>query len=151
MLLLIPLTWNRLWVFGDNYRLWNDAALLLPNEQVAGADRIFFNRAQAQAVAQKWNEAAADFERVVALSPQLAPVRYQLGTAYLNLQRFQDAIAQFDAGIAIAPGEGRQYFGKGMALMGLHQSVQAQQQLKKGCELGEQTACMVAGWMQPKK
>lgn len=150
-MLLLPLAWNRLWVFGDNYRLWNDAALILQNEQVAGADRIFFNRAQAQAVVHNWKEAAADFERVVVISPQLAPVRYGLGMAYLNLQRFQDAIAQFDAGIAIAPNDGRQYFGKGKALMRLHQKEQAQQQLKKGCELGDQMSCLMAGWMQPKK
>ena len=47
-LLLAPLAVNRLWVFADNYRLWNDAALLLPNDRVAGADRIFFNRGQAE-------------------------------------------------------------------------------------------------------
>jgi len=150
-LLLLPLAWNRLWVFGDNYRLWNDAALLLPDERVAGADRIFFNRGQAQAEAHDWKGAAADFERVAAISPQLAPVHYQLGMAYVNLQRFQDAITQFDAGILIAPKDGRQYFGKGLALMRLHQSVQSQQQMKQGCELGEPAACIMAGFMQPKK
>lgn len=151
VVLLLPLAWNRLWVFGANYRLWNDAALLLPNEQVAGADRIYFNRGQAQAAAQKWNEAASDFERVVALSPQLAPVRYQLGMAYLNLARFEEALVQFDAGITIAPNDGRQYLGKGLALMRLHQREKAHQQLTKGCELGEQTSCMVVGFLQQKK
>lgn len=151
VLLLLPLAWNRLGVFGDNYRLWNDAALLLPNEQAAGADRIFFNRGQAQAAAHEWHEAAADFERVVALSPQLAPVRSELGMAYLNLGRFEEALAQFDAGIAIAPDDGKQYFGKGLALMRLHQSLQAQQQMKKGCELGESMACLMAGSMRAKK
>ena len=150
-MLLLPLAWNRLWVFSDTYRLWNDAALLLPNERVAGADRIFFNRGQAQAAAKEWDEAAADFERVAALSPQLAPVRYQLGTAYLNLDRFQEALTQFDAGIAIDPKDGRQYMGKGLALMRLKQKSQSHEQFKIACEMGEQTACMLAGWMQPKK
>lgn len=151
VLLLLPLAWNRLGVFGDNYRLWNDAALLLPNEQVSGADRIFFNRGQAQAAAHEWREAAADFQRVVALSPQLAPVRAELGMAYLNLGRFGEALAQFDAGLEIAPNDGRLYFGKSLALMRLHQSPQAQQQMKKACELGEQIACMMVGLMQTKK
>lgn len=150
-LLLLPLAWNRLWVFGDNYRLWNDAALLLPNEHASGADRIFFNRGQAKAAALEWNEAAADFERVVAISPQLAPVRYELGMAYLNLGRIEEALVQFDAGIELAPDNASQYLGKGMALLRLHQRVQALELLKKGCELGEQTACMMAGFMQPKK
>ncbi len=30
---LVPLSWNRLWVLADDCRLWNDAALLLPNER----------------------------------------------------------------------------------------------------------------------
>ena len=150
-LLLLPLAWNRLWVFGDNFRLWNDAAILLQNDHVAGADRIFFNRGQALAAAQEWQSAATDFEKVAELSPKLAPVRYQLGMAYLNLQRFQDANEQFDAGIEIAPTEGRQYFGKGLALMRLHQSMLAQQQFRKGCNLGEQTACMLVGFLQKKK
>lgn len=151
ILILLPLSWNRLWVFGDNYRLWNDAAVLMQNDEVAGADRIFFNRAQAFAVAHKWKEAAKDFERVAAISPQLAPVHYQLGMAYLNLDRFEDALVQFDIGLSIAPHDGRQYLGKGLALMKLHQSPQAQQQMRRGCELGDQTACMMAGFIQPKK
>ncbi|HEU0188178.1 MAG TPA: hypothetical protein VFR06_09830, partial [Gallionellaceae bacterium] len=54
---------NRLWVFADSYRLWNDAAMLLPNERAPGADRIFFNRGQAAERLGKWEDATADFER----------------------------------------------------------------------------------------
>lgn len=151
VILLVPLSWNRLWVFADNYRLWNDAALLLPNERVAGADRIFYNRGQASAAAHQWESAATDLQRVVAISPQLVPVRYALGMAYLNLARYQEAIAQFDAGIALKPDDARLYFGKGLALMKQHDGDQAQQQLKKACELGEVTSCMLAGWMKSKK
>ncbi len=151
VLLLAPLSWNRLWVFADNYRLWNDAALLLPDERTAGADRIFYNRAQAAGNMQKWDEAAADYQKVVALSPQLSPVRYAMGMAYVNLGRYQEALVQFDAGIALKPDDGRLYFGKGLSLMRLKASGQAQQQMKKACELGEQTACMMTGWMNGKK
>jgi hypothetical protein len=150
-LLLLPLTWNRLWIFGDKYRLWNDAAIQLSNEHVSGADRIFFNRGQAQAVAHNWGEAVTDFKRVVALSPQLAPVHYELGMAYLNLGDGKEALAQFNESIAINQFDGRYYFGKGLALMKLHQLKLAQQQLQKSCELGEQTACMIAGFSQPVK
>jgi len=148
VILLGALAANRLWVFADDYRLWNDAARLLPDERVAGASRIFYNRGQAEAKAERWDEAAADFQRVAAQSPQLAPVRYALGTAYLHQERFQDAVAQFDAGIAINPNDGRLYFGKGQALLRLHAHAQARQQIIKACDLGVAGACMVAGWMQ---
>ena len=147
VLLLTSFAWNRLWVFADSYRLWNDAALLLTNEQVVGADRIFFNRAQSQAAVKDWKGAAADFERVVEISPQLAPVRYQLGMAYLNLARFEEALAQFNVGTSIAPDDGRQYTGKGMALMRMHQSEQARQQMRKGCELGDDLGCTLVSWL----
>lgn len=150
VMMLVPLAWNRLWVFGDNYRLWNDAAALLPNERVMGADRIFYNRGQALATRHQWDAAAKDFQRVVAISPQLAPVHYELGMAYVNLKRSQEAINQFDAGIAIDQNDGRLYFGKGLSLMQLHEKEQAHQQMKKSCELGNGVACMMVGWMQNK-
>lgn len=150
VVMLIPLAWNRLWVFGDNYRLWNDAAVLLPNEHAAGADRIFYNRGQALATRHQWDAAAKDFQRAIAISPQLAPVRYELGMAYVNLKRDQEAIKQFDTGIAIDPNDARLYFGKGLSLMRLHEKAQANQQMRKSCELGNDAACMMAGWMQNK-
>lgn len=149
-ILLVPLAWNRLWVFGDNYRLWNDAALLLPNEKIAGANRIFYNRGQASAALHKWDAAAKDFQRVVAISPELAPVRYELGMAFVNLKLNHEAIKQFDAGIAIDPNDARLFFGKGLSLMQLHEKEQAHQQMKKACEQGYDPACMIAGWMQNK-
>lgn len=151
VLLLVPLSWNRLWVFADNYRLWNDAALLLPDERVAGADRIFYNRGQAEAAMRKWEDAIADFQRVVTLSPQLAPVRYALGAAYLNSGRYQDALAQFDAAIALKPDEASHYYVKGLALKRLHEDEQAMQQMKKSCELKNMMACMVVQMASVKK
>ena len=151
VLLLVPLAWNRLLTFSNNYRLWNDAALLLPNERVAGADRIFYNRGQAEAAAHQWEPAAADFERAVAISPRLAPIRNELGKAYLNLAHYPEALAEFNAGIALQPDDGRLYFGKGLALMRQGLGEQAQQQMQKACELRNEVACMVAGWMQQKK
>lgn len=150
-LLLVPLAWNRLGTFSDNYHLWNDAALLLRSDSASGADRIFYNRGQALAVEHKWEEAIADFKRAVAQSPQLAPLRYPLGMAYVNARQYREAIAQFDAGLAIKPDDAQAYYGKGLALMGLHEGEQALQQMRRGCELGSETACMMAAWSQQKK
>jgi tetratricopeptide (TPR) repeat protein len=149
-LLMLPLAWNRLWVFADNYRLWNDAALLLSQEDEPGADRIFFNRGQAESKVGRWTEAEKDFQRTVTLSPQLDLLRYEWGIALLNLGRYQEALAQFDVGITLAPERGKQYLGKGLALMRLHEAIPAQLQFKKACELGENSACMLAGWMKNK-
>ena len=151
VLLMLPLAWNRLWVFSDNYQLWNDVVLLLPGEKVAGADRIYFNRGQAHENLKEWKAAGEDFERVIAISPRLAPVYYHLGMAYLHQKRFEEALAQFDFSIAIDPKDARQYTGKALALMSLHQSAESRKQVEKGCELGDSTACMLYGIMGQKK
>lgn len=151
VLLLAPLAWNRLGTFSDNYRLWNDAALLLRSDSAPGADRIFYNRGQALAAEHKWEEAIADYQRTAALSPQLAPVRRALGMAHVSARQYREAIAQFDAGLAIQPDDAQAYFGKGLALMGLHEREQALQQMRRGCELGSEAACMMAAWSQQQK
>ena len=147
MLLLTAFSWNRLWVFSDNYRLWNDAALLLPSEQAAGADRIFFNRGEAADLAHKWDAAVADYQRAVALSPQLAPMRYALGLAYAKSGRYREAITQFDVVISFQPDVALGYYVKGLSLIQLHERDQALVQLRKSCDLGNEKACMMAGQM----
>jgi hypothetical protein len=143
LLVLIPLSWNRLWVFDDTFRMWDDAARLLQNERVAGADRIYFNRGQAELAAQKWQEAALDFERAAAISPQLEPIRFNLGVAYANLGRYEEALAEFDSAIAIDASDSRVYYAKGMTLRGMGRIEEAKQQMKKSCELDNSTACLV--------
>ncbi len=143
VLMLVPLAANRLWVFADSYRLWNDAVLLLPNERVAGADRIYFNRGQAAAGRNKLDDAIADFERAAAISPQYAPVRFQLGWTYAVKGRYQDAMAQFDASIADDPGFSSAYYGKAMLLKMRHEDKQAAEMMAKSCELKHAIACLI--------
>lgn len=143
LILLVPLAWNRLWVFGNTFRLWNDAALLLKTERVAGADRIFFNRGQGLMEERKWEEAAKDFERSAAISPKLEPGRYGLGMAYSNSGRYQDAVDQFEAAISIQPNDGRAYFAEGVALKYLHRNDEARKRLEQGCKLNNFPACLL--------
>ncbi len=150
-LLLVPPAWNRLWVFGDNYRLWNDAALLLKNERVAGADRIYYNRGQALLSQQKWEEAARDFERSAALSPGLAPIHYMLGMAYSNGGRYQEALDQYDATLAIKSDDDRAFFAKGMVLKRLHRDHEAMQQMEQSCRLKNVSACLIVSMQQSNK
>lgn len=144
VLLLTAFSWNRLWVFGDNYRLWNDAALLLQNEHVAGADRIYYNRGIAEIAAKNWDKSIEDLQRVKQISPGLAPARYALGMAFYNAGRYQEAIGEFDVMISLKPDAGQAYYGKGLSLKRLHKDEQAIQQMQIGCELKNMMACMIA-------
>jgi hypothetical protein len=136
---------NRLWVMADPYRLWNDAALLLPSEKVAGADRIYFNRAQTEAGMGRLDDAIADFKRSLAISPQYAPVHFELGWAYAQQNRFDVAMPQFDAAIALDPQFANAYFGKGMLLKMQGKPAEAAEMMKKACELKQAMACLILG------
>ncbi len=151
VLILLPLAWNRLWVFGDNYRLWNDAALLLQNDQVAGADRILYNRALGAAGANRWEEAVVDYEKVAARDPQYAIVQHDLGVAYGNLHRYQEAIAQFDKAIKLDPQYGKAYFDKGFSMKMMHEDDQAMEEMRKSCELKYAMACLIVEMAPTKK
>ena len=136
---------NRLWVMADNYRLWNDAVLLLPNDKVPGADRILFNRGQAEAGRGRLKDAIADFRRSLAVSPQYAPVHFQLGWTLLRLHRLDEAQKQFDQAIALDPKFPDSYFGKGMVLKLHGKPAEAIKYMQKACKLNVAMACLLLG------
>lgn len=142
-MVLVLLSWERLWVFSDNYSLWNEAASLLKNEQVAGAARIFYNRGQAEMAEKRWGEAVADLKRAADISPQLAPIHYLLGVAYSSSGRSEEALAQYDVAIALNPNEARAYFSKGLTLKHLHRNDEADEQMRRSCELKDHVACLI--------
>jgi tetratricopeptide (TPR) repeat protein len=149
-LLMLPLAWNRLWVFGDNYRLWNDAALLLNSEQTPGADRIFYNRGIASSADKKPGESIADLERSVAINPQLGPIHYALGVEYLKASRYEEALAQFDIAIKTDPVNNKAYYAKGLTFKRMGDEVHAIQEMKKSCELNNMSACVIVSMAQSK-
>jgi len=145
ILLLLPLAWNRLWVFADNYRLWNEAVMLLSSNQVAGADRIYFNRGTAFSPDKKPGEAIADLEQAVKLSSHLAPLHYVLGIEYFNAIRYQDAIVQFNETIKLDPQNSNAYYAKGLIYKRLKDESQAIELMNKSCELKNTAACAIVG------
>lgn len=151
-LLLVPLSINRLWVFADNYRLWDDAAKLLRSEEASLASRIFYNRAVAEANLGKWEMAVTDYEKAVARHFKDDPIMlHDLGVAYANMRRYQDAIVWFDKAIALNPEYAKAYFDKGMTLKMLHRDELALQQMEKGCELKYMLACVIVKMSLGKK
>jgi protein O-mannosyl-transferase len=151
VLMLLPLTLNRLWVFADNYRLWNDAAKLLKSGKESLAVRIYYNRALAEAGIGMWAEAAGDYERTIeGWKNENAVLHHDLGVAYYNLRRYQDALAQFDKAIVLEPVYPKAYFDKGYTLKRMGQDKLAMQQMIKSCELGYKMACLIVK-MDPTK
>lgn len=142
ILTMIPLSWNRLWVFADGYRLWNDAALLLNNDTVPGAARIFYNRGLAE-LNKNPKEAIVDFKRVLAIDPTIYQAHENLGNAYLGSGQFILGLESLNQSIAINPGNGQAYFGKAFALKRLNNNSGAIEALTKSCELKNVSACLI--------
>ena len=142
-LLLVPLSWNRLWVFADSYRLWNDAALLLKNEHTPGGARIYYNRGNAELTAKQWPEAIADYQRVLVINPKIEQAHLNIGVAHFNQKQYTEAIAAFNQAIALNQTYALAYFGKGMALKRLNSDIAAKEAMVESCKFGNTTGCLI--------
>lgn len=148
VLLLVPLAWNRLWVFADKYRLWDDAVYLLHGEDRLGAHRTYFNRAQALAAVKNWDAAIADYKKSLAINSTYPEVNIALASVYSNSGRYLEALAEFEKAIAGNPKNASAYYGKSVVLKNLHDMVGAIQQMEKSCQLGLQKACVIVALSQ---
>ncbi len=143
ILAMIPLAWNRLNVFSDEYKLWNDAALLLKSESQPGAARIFYNRGLAELHQQKPKAAVLDFKRVLAIDPTIYQAHENLGSAYLGAGQFKEALASLNQAIALKPDNAQAYFEKAFALKRLNNKAGANEALAKSCALKNVSACLI--------
>lgn len=142
-LIFIPLSWNRLWVFADSYRLWNDAALLLPSQTTPGAARIYYNRGNAELAANHWDEAIEDYQKSKSLSPDTAQIYKNTGVAYFSLHKYDLAIQEFDHAIALKPNYADAYFARAVTLKRLNLDNEALANMRKSCSLGSLSACLI--------
>ena len=147
-LLFVPLAWNRLWVFADQYRLWDDAVRLLHGEDRLGAHRTYFIRAQASAKVNNWNEAIADYKKSLAINSTYPEVNIALASAYSSSGRYPESIAEFDKVIAGNPKNASAYYGKSFVLKKLRDMVGSVQQMEKSCQLGLKQACIIVALHQ---
>ncbi len=140
---LIPISWNRLWVYADQYRLWNDAAQLIEDENTPGAARIYYNRGNAELAKSQWQQAMQDFHRVIQHNPEMEAPYNNLGIIHFNLGDYSMAIGYFDQAIARNPSFAQAYFGKSVTLKRLNQVDASKIAMQRSCDLGHYVACAV--------
>lgn len=151
-MLLVPPAWNRLWVFADNYRLWNDAVTLLHGEDRLGAQRIYFSRGYYAAKDHgDLTKAIDDYKRSLQISAAFPPVRMALAGAYANMGRYQEALVEYDRTIASDPKNSEAYYGRAFVLKYMHDNVGAATAMQKSCDLGKNMACLMVSMSEPKK
>jgi tetratricopeptide (TPR) repeat protein len=151
VLLLVPLSWNRLWVMADNYRLWDDAVQLLHGEDGLGSQRTYYNRALYAATQNNWDMAIADYQKSLSIDSSHPQVFIALASAYYGAKRYDEAQAVLDKVIAKDGKNDQAYYNKGMVLKAKGDKVGAFRNLETSCELGNQTACILVNFARHKE
>lgn len=147
VLLLVPLAWNRLWVFADNYRMWSDAVQLLHGENRLGANRTYYNRGYfAGRINKDWESAIVDYQKSLQLNSSFPEVGMALALAYSNVGRNAEALAMYDHAIALEPKDSQAYYEKAMLLKRMQDNKGAVDAMQKSCDLGKNLACTIVGF-----
>lgn len=140
---MVPFSWNRLWTFSDSLHLWNDAALLLQGRDLVGADRIYYNRGNAELASEKWDMAIADYKKVIAINPGLQPAHLNLASAYYGASRYVEAVRGYSKAIELNPKDPLAHFGNALALKRLNDDESALRHMKTSCDLGNVVGCAI--------
>ncbi|MFA6013806.1 MAG: tetratricopeptide repeat protein [Gallionellaceae bacterium] len=151
-LVLVPLSWNRLWVMADNYRLWDDAVKLLHGENRLGAQRTYYGRGYYAAKDKgDWNSAIEDYKKSLEISTAFPPVRMALAGAYANAGRNDEARIEYDKAIEADPQNAEFYYGKAFFLKKMRDDAGAMITMQKSCDLGKDMACAMVNLSKLRK
>jgi len=112
VLVLIPASWNRLTVFTDPERLWEDALQLAqPREALnkVGLSSIYYDCGIAKLNKHRYPEAIRDFDEAIRLEPQLPIFYTNRALAHLKSRQYDLALSDCNMAIQLNPGESTNY------------------------------------------
>ncbi len=94
--------------------------------------QTLYAHAQAAQAGNQPDQALADYRRILALDPSLAPAYNNLGRLLFNLGRYSEAVPVLQKGVALAPGMSPAQIMLGAAYLHLDQPEKALVPLQKG-------------------
>jgi tetratricopeptide (TPR) repeat protein len=112
-----------------------DEALSTPEISEFVQASIYSDRGIAKWRLKQTNEAIADFNQSIQISPEIASVYNNRGNALMDLGRTEEAIKDFDRAIVLSPTYGAAYNNRGNAYAALGQYNDAFQSFRKAAEL----------------
>ena len=134
---LIPLTLNRLNTFSTPLLLWDDAEKLVRNKQgVLGAERIYYNRGTLLGQLNRYEEAIADFDKVIAIFPRHELAYGNRATANYFLGKYEAALYDYNNAIALNANNANSYYGRALTYRALGNFAAAQNDFRESCKLG---------------
>jgi tetratricopeptide (TPR) repeat protein len=142
VLVMLPLTWDRLATFATPLDLWNDAArLIVGKDSRPGVERIYHNRGLHLLKSGYPEMAVKDFDKAISLLPPYLLAINDRGAAYLTLKKYPEALADFNRAIALNPQFTRSYLGRALTYEGMGQPAAAMQDYANLCSQGFSYGC----------
>ena len=134
---------DRLESFSSGFSLWNDAVLKLPkNDNVPGAARPYFNRANEYQAANNRTAAIADYSQAIKLSPELGTLYLARAYAYWQEKSYVLATQDIDITLRLEPNNANAYYVRGLILKSSGSNTEATDAFEIACKLKSMGACI---------
>jgi protein O-mannosyl-transferase len=135
LVILGLLSWQRAWVFQSNEALWNDTLAKNPDCPLARTNlgTIYLDR-------QQFDDALAQFQKVLEAHPTNATATLDLGMVYLQTGQVDKAIEQFRRTVDIAASYPLGHYNLGVALLQKGQIDEAIAEFEKALALNSNDA-----------
>lgn len=103
--------------------------------------QILLNKASAEFRLEKFNEALADFNKVIELDPRNFNAYNYRGLINFKLSYYIDAVTDYTKAIDLDPTSPLPYYNRGMSLLKLAEKQKACNDFRKACQMGYTTSC----------
>jgi tetratricopeptide (TPR) repeat protein len=103
--------------------------------------KVYLNRGMAHFYNQDFDLAEADFNEVIAQSPQSAAAHHGLGMIKYELNQYEEAIAEFQKALKLEPDNAITFFNLAMTYYRMKDDDNACYNFNKSCALGHRNAC----------
>jgi tetratricopeptide (TPR) repeat protein len=124
--------------FSSAFSLWDDAEKLVRDRpNVIGAERIYVNRGNKLFKLKRYDEAIADYSRVIAVFPQKDELVYSSrAKALYRTGRYREALPDFDHAVTLKPDSKRLYYDRALTYRALGDFKLAEEDIRRSCALG---------------
>ena len=139
---LVPLSWNRLVTFSDNFLLWDDALRLIPGkDKDSRIGRMYHNRGLTLLAKERYPEALRDFDVALTYMPKHSYIYNHRASVYLNTKRYWEALDDYDTAIWLNPNYYNPYLGRAATHEALGNHAAARLDYARSCRLGVEEVC----------
>lgn len=131
---------GRLNSFESELKVWQDARAKLPNDNIAGADRIYYNTAHELIARNRSLEALANLRQAVNMNPANSSAILLMGQAYFEQHDYGNALVNIDRSLQLDSANGHAHYARGLVLERLGRSDDAFSEFSRSLTLGVEIA-----------